>query len=207
MIRKLEILIAFFLLFVCGAPSCENEEAHQRREEAHLLEEITQIYSDIESVDLSASGLLIYQSHAQEKLRDIADYFQILSDTSLALSIREKAGELLLQNFISEEVKLSFHQMKKKEISLGLLIDDMLNGHPSVYSYPFNSISIKQRLVEWEKDTFKGQIGYEQMSQDPHIGLSSIPQSIDFYLIKEIKIIGADTLGIWNIRFGDTKRL
>ena len=205
MIRILKIIMVFFLIIIFGAPSCVNEEEYQRREEVRLNKEIEQIYLEVESMDLTDSVLLIYQSHAQERLMDIADYFQILSDTSLDLSMREKAGDLLLQNFITEEVKISFYQMNNKEITLSLYIENVLNDNTSLGNLHFDSIYIEQPLMKWDNVTYKGQINYQQMSLNHSLGLSSMPHTIDFYLAEEEKIIGSDTLVIWDIQFGNIR--
>lgn len=203
MIRIIKISIAFFLLLLFGAPSCVNEEEHQRRAEAKLMREIEQIYTDMASIDLSDSVLLIYQHNAQNQLMDMADYFHILSDTTLDITMREKAGELILQNFVSEEVIIRLPLLNHKGMALGLFIDLVLNDERPETSSHFDSITIEQGLQKWEDHSYKGIMNFQQILQDSSAENSSRPLSIDFYLMQEEKIFGSDTLKIWEIHFGD----
>lgn len=202
--RFLEIICAFALLLILGAPSCVNEEERKIYQEARLQREIDRIYSEYESMGISDSLLLIYQSEARRKLMDMADYFQVLSDSSLDTSIRRKAAEILQLQFITEDVLLSLDP-ENIEISLKLLINNPLTGAVSMPSYRFDSIRIKQGLTKWKKDSYKGIFLFQEFSAEPREPCNSSLRSIDFYLIKEKKIFGTDTLNIWDIRFGDMR--
>jgi len=202
--KFLQIIAAFALLLIIGAPSCVNEEELRMYQEARLQREIDQICSEIESMALSDSLLLIYQSEAKRKLMDMADYFQILSDTSLDTSIRRKAAEILNRQFISEDVKLVI-DLENNEIPLNLFIKNQLNQDLALPPYRFDSIKIRQGFQKWENDRYKGVFVFQERSDEASTPLSSSLRSIDFYLIKEEKIFGADTLNIWDIRFGDIR--
>lgn len=203
--RFLQIIAAFALLMILGAPSCVNEEELKMYQEARLQREIDQICTEIESMALSDSLLLIYQSEAKRKLMDMADYFQILSDTSLDTSIRRKAAEILSRQFISEDVKLVI-DLINNEIPLNLFIKNQLNQDLALPPYRFDSIKIIQGFQKWENDSYKGVFVFQEHSDEASKLLRSSLRSIDFYLIKEAKIFGADTLSIWDIRFGDMRQ-
>jgi len=191
--KFLKILSALILLFILGAPSCENEEDTNRREYKRLEREIRQIYSDLESIDFTDSVLLIYQTSAQEKLMDMVDYYQILSDTSMDSSIRIKAAELLLHQFKSRD---------DQEQSIDLLLQNLKNNDHPLTSSTFDSIQLKQALQK-KNEYYQGRFSFQQKWEESPYEYNIAYRNIDFYLLKEEKIFGTDTLNIWDIRFGD----
>lgn len=202
--RILQIIAAFALLLILGAPSCVNEEERKVFEEARLQREIDKIYSEMESQDLSDSILLIYQIEAKRKLMDMSDYFQLLSDTSLAMSIRNKAADLIRIHFISEYAQVELNPLNKESgpLPLSSFLKNELDKKTPL-KFIIDSIIVTEDLVKIDDETYRGEIGSHQNLQQ--IGMASIEKNTVFYLIKRDKLFGADTLRIWEIRFGDIK--
>nr|NQU91967.1 hypothetical protein [Bacteroidota bacterium] len=100
MSKYLQISIIILVLFVGYAPSCVDEEAIAIREEAILTEARNDIRTEFETDYLTEASLFAYEATAKQKLSDIADYFHILTDTSLDLSFRTKADEMIQSSFM-----------------------------------------------------------------------------------------------------------
>lgn len=202
--RILQIIAAFALLLILGAPSCVNEEERKVFEEARIQREIDKIYSEMESQDLSDSILLIYQIEAKRKLMDMSDYFQLLSDTSLAMSIRNKAADLIRIHFISEYAQVELNPLNKESgpLPLSSFLKNELDKKTPL-KFIIDSIIVTEDLVKIDDETYRGEIGSHQNLQQ--MGMASIEKNTVFYLIKRDKLFGADTLRIWEIRFGDIK--
>lgn len=199
--RILQIIAGFALLMILGAPSCVNEEEQNILEESRLQREIDEIYSEAESMVLSDSLLLCYSIIAKEKMMDIFDYMALMSDTSLDQNIRFKAAQILKQNFLSGEVQIQFAENDSRAESLDFYIKKILLGQTPLSPFAEGPILINQVLQASPNGSYRGSLIFDPTKSEANPSTHHI--TADFYLIKEEKIFGSDTLNIWEIRFGN----
>ncbi len=206
--KYLKILTAFFILFALYAPSCVNEEEMNRREEIILNEVKSDIRMEFETDELTVTSLFVYERTAKQKLSDFADYLYVLSDTALDISFREKAGEVINRSFLNENMGIQLREKNNDtvEIPIHLFIDHVLNESFILSSFSIDSINIYKPLQRSDDSIYSGMLNFSQnfispshVKEFPH----SIKRTIQYYLIKEEKVFGSDTLKVWNIRFGE----
>ncbi|NOR88007.1 MAG: hypothetical protein GQ527_10390 [Bacteroidales bacterium] len=210
MTKYYKILAAVLILFTLYAPSCVNEEELNRREETMFMEAKENVLLEFGIRDLSETSLFVFEASAKQKIFEIGDYIKVLTDTALAISFREKSGEMIQGNFISEDVMvgLSMHDIIADKVPLQQYINQALDNKIINRSFSFDSIITLQPLYKTGDDIYTGKLQFIQNTsyfyQSTHV-LNSADREVAIYLIKEPKIFGTDTLDVWNIRFGDIK--
>ena len=210
MIKVYKIVTIIFVLIVICAPSCGDEQA-ANREEAILNDAKTNIRTEFEFDYLMEASLFAFEKTATQKLSDFADYFHIMSDTSLDMSFRQKASEMIKSTFQSENITLQLtnqDNVLKNGIEVRLLIKKGLENSISFPPFIFDSIRIHEPLHRIENNMYSGSLISLQKFTNPNQSkqlLKSLTREVDFYVLKQDKIFGTDTLNIWNVRLGEIR--
>jgi hypothetical protein len=211
MTKYFKISTIIIVLFVIYAPSCVDEQEKANREEAILNETRNEIRAEFETDYLTGASLFAYETTAKQKLSDFADYLHVLTDTSLDMSFRAKAGEMIKSTFLSENVTLQLAQQKDipaEEYNVHLLIKSGLTNQPSAQPFSIDSIVIYKPLHRTGNTGYAGSLTFSQnftFPGQPGQILNSISRSADIHLMKEDKIFGADTLKIWSVQLGEIR--
>jgi hypothetical protein len=202
--------IIFVLLVIC-APSCEDEQETANREESILTATKNDIQEEFETEYLTETSLFAYEVAAKQKLSDFSDYLQIITDTSLDMSFRIKAGEMIKKTFQSENVSLRLDKEEKEtepEFEVHLLIKDGLENKLKLPLFSVDSIIVHVPLHRIGNTTYSGILRFSQNFTDPsqpELIIKSVSRSTDVYVVKEDKIFGTDTLKIWSVRLGEIR--
>jgi len=211
MTKYLKIAILVLVLFVIYAPSCVDEQAEAMREEAIITEARNDIRTVFETEVLSESSLSAFESTAEQKLADFVDYLHILVDTSLDISFRVNAGEMIKNTFLSDKVNLQLALQKddtNEELNVYDLIKNGLENKLSPSNYSINLIVVREPFQRTEKTIYAGSLKFTQIFNNPsQTGKSpeTLERIADIYLIKEHKLFGTDTLNIWSVKLGDIR--
>ena len=211
MIKVYKISTIIFVLIVLCAPSCEDEQEIANREEAILTATKNDIRTEFETDYLTQTSLFAYETTAKQKLSDLADYLHIMTDTSLDMSFRIKASEIIKGTFLSENIALRLilqegKPVKKLEVHT-IIIKGLENKLPHL-PFTFDTISIYEPLQRINNTTYSGVLRFSQNFSDPAIPeqiIKSIRRNTDFYVVKEGKVFGTDSLMIWNVRLGEIR--
>ncbi len=211
MSKYIKISAVILILFVIYAPSCVDERANALQEEAILTDTKNDIRKEFETDYLTESSLFAYETTAKQKLSDLADYLHIMTDTSLDMSFRLKAGELIKSTFQSENATIRLdgqdaEAVKKHKVNL-LIKKGLKNKLPHL-PFTFDSISIYEPLHRIDNTTYSGTLTFSQNFTDPSNPeqiIKSFKRTTDLWVIKEDKVFGTDSLTIWNVRLGDIR--
>ncbi len=207
----LKILIFIFILLVAYAPSCMDEQEIDRQEEVRLKTEKDEIRMEFEKEYLIESELYAYETTAKQKLSDFADYFNIMADTSLDLSFREKAGDMIKITFQSDHVNLQLFELNRdpgKGLEVRNLIKNGMKNKLPHLTFSFDSIVIHEPLRRINNTTYSGILNFSQNFTNPTIPEltnKSIKRNIDFFVLKEDKVFGKESLKVWNVRLGEIR--
>ncbi|MCD4682455.1 MAG: hypothetical protein K8R86_04145 [Bacteroidales bacterium] len=211
MSKHLKISVIILVLFVIYAPSCVDEQAIVMHEEAVLNETRNEIRTEFETEYLTEAYLFAYEITAKQKLTDFVDYLHIITDTSLDESFREKAGEMIQNTFLSENVTLQLVQHKDDpsgKINVRRLIQLGLKNKQLLPPFSIKSIVVNEPLHRTGNTTYAGSLKFSQVftgSAQSNKSMNTMDRTADIYINKEEKIFGADTLKIWNVRLGDIR--
>lgn len=209
--KLIQILTFILMLLVIGAPSCVDEEEIARQEQTALEEVREDIRNEFKTDYLTEVSLYAYETTAKQKLTDLFDYIQIMTDTSLDMSFRIKASEMIQNTFLSENVTVAVSGENKNASSeqkvSHLVRKGLKNKLPSIY-YSIDSIQVFEPLHRIDDKTYSGILYFLQNFMDPANAeqrITSIKRFTDFYVVKENKVFGTDSLNVWNVRLGEIK--
>ena len=211
MIKVYKISTIIFVLLVLCAPSCEDEQEAANREEAILTNTKNDIRTEFETDYLTQTSLFAYETTAKQKLSDLADHLHIMTDTSLDMSFRTKASEIIKGSFLSENITLRFILQAGepvKEFEVHTLIIMGLENKLPYLPFTFDSICIYEPLHRIDNTTYSGVLRFSQNFTDPATPekiFKSIKRNTNFFVVKEGKVFGTDSLKIWNVRLGEIR--
>lgn len=210
--RKYLIISAIILvLFVSYAPSCGDEQPNVIQEEAILSAAKNDIRTEFETDYLTESSLFAYETTAKQKLSDLSDYLRIMTDTSLDMPFRVKAGEMIKSTFRSEKVTIHCIEQDKEpveELNVQLLITEGLENKLLPQHFTFDSIRIDEPLHRTDDKTYTGVLMFSQNFTDPANPekiTKTIRKTADFWVVKEDKVFGTDSMKIWNVYLGNIR--
>ena len=211
MIKVYKISTIIFVLLVLCAPSCEDEQEAANREEAILTNTKNDIRTEFETDYLTQTSLFAYETTAKQKLSDLADYIHIMADTSLDVTFRKKASEIIKSTFLSENITLRVILLEGepvKKLEVHTIINMGLENKLSHLPFTFDSIIVHEPLQRIGSSTYSGILMFSQNFTDPAIPeqiIKSIRRYSDFYAVKEDKVFGTDSLKVWNVRLGEIR--
>ena len=181
--------LGMMLLFlVVTAKTCEDHSVDAiREEEAELNTSIDSIRQEFQSEHLSETDLAAFEEKAKQKLADYADYFLIVSDTSLDTSFRNQAGAMIRELFYTGETPAGFPIC----LNSRLFIDSM---------------AVAESLHRSGKQEYTGVLAFRQECRSvttmDTIIVDISCKRISVYAAKTVKIFGNDTLLVWNVFLG-----
>jgi hypothetical protein len=159
---------------------------------------------------LSEDARYAAEVRAIQELKDLAGYVEIYTDNTLDSTFSEKAGEMIRGIFISEDARLSFGQIKNAKIKSAVLGEFLKTGFGEEIRKAeviFDSILVQQPLQKSDESTYAGKLAaFQTIILYPSSGsilTFSNPVTIHFISSKQVKIIGQDTLRVWEIALGD----
>lgn len=204
MSKILKISVLMLVLFTLCAPSCVDEQA-ALHEEAILTEARNDIRAKFETDYLNETSLFAYEKTAKQKLADLADYLNLLTDTSLDLTFRIKAGKMIKNTFTSEQsfVMLNIYD---KALDVEQLIGQGLENKLSPLFFSIDSIRNQEPFHRIGDSKYSGILQFSQKNTDlskPNLAPFSTHKIVEMYLINESKAFGSDTLKVWNVRLGN----
>lgn len=206
-----KISAIILIVLVVSAPSCVDEKEIAMLEEVSMNAEKDEIRMEFEKEYLTETELYAFEITAKQKLSDFADYFNIMTDTSLDLSFRGKAGEMIKNTFQSDNSNLELFGLDKdqvKGLEVGVLIKKGMKNKLPHLNFSFDSMVINKPLHRINNTTYSGILSFSQNFSNPSTPeqtIKSIKRNIDFYVVKENKLFGTDSLNIWNVRLGEIR--
>jgi hypothetical protein len=200
-----------FVLFILCAPSCEDEQETAAREEAIIRETKNEIRKAFEADYLTETSLYAHETNAKQKINDVADCFQMLNDTTLETSFRKKAAEIIKSIFISESTMLALYPRKtetNEATEVFMLINEGLENKINIPPFSVDSVNIHEPLHRIGNTTYAGSLWFNQKFNNTSLfdhGTNYVRRKAEIYLVKEIKIFGADTLNVWTVKLGEIR--
>jgi hypothetical protein len=208
--RSLYILILAIIYLLLSARSCVDDSARLTWEEQQAELSRDSIRGEFEAGHLTEEARYASSVKAIQELSDLSDYLEIYSDKSLDSTFRKKAGDMIKRIFISEQARLSFGQAKNKKMKAVSLDEFFKTGFGKDLKKAgviFDSIRVQQPLQKSGESTYSGKLAAFQTiifyPLNDSIYSSSKPIIVNFISSKQAKIIGKDTLKVWEVKLGD----
>lgn len=183
--RIFKILPLVIIYFIACAKSCnDNEERSLEMEKLQAAVARDSISSLFETARLDQSTLRAFEVTAGLKLKDLSDYLSVLNDSNTEKAFREKAGRMAESMFVRGKEPPDFPK--------GTIFDSIMVAKPlekvsdTLYS---GRMSLLARL------DLKG----SAKTNTP----TASRRSVDFFIVKQRKVFGNDTLKVWTVLFGE----
>ncbi|MCX6246467.1 MAG: hypothetical protein NTW10_01930 [Bacteroidetes bacterium] len=183
MSRRLTLFGLIVIYFLACGKSCDNNEQFNARQEQEKIDtETKKLITEFRADSLSVTMIQAFEATAVQKFYDYNDYLDILSDTTLATSFRDKTRKMINSLFIpgAEPVKpgrpLSLFRVKIKE-----------GFHPdndSVYTGRLGFTFVSPRMPVYS----------DLLIRDSAV--------IDVFLVKHFKEFGKEKLRVWDVFLG-----
>jgi len=209
---KVWLRIPVLLLVYCllTAKSCSNEEERRAAwEQERVVAVRDSLRAAFDSDSLAELSRRAYEGSAVQKLSDLSDYLNILSDTTLDPAFRQKTTDMAHGLFISDTVLLKSGAGEKIRERISPVA--AFSGEiAAMNSYIFDSVRVVKRLTRVNDSTYAGQLSFlERGPDEPHGTLKSsrgLIWFIDIYAARRVTILGSDTLRTWKVLLGRISR-
>jgi hypothetical protein len=207
--KLFNILILCLIYLVFCSKSCSDDSDIQVVQEKQAIAARDSIRDEFETGYLSEDARNGAEVKAMQELNDLTDYVEIFTDSSLDRLFREKAGEMINNMFDSKDSRISFYAFSNKKLNTCTLNEFLTNGQRKndiTMKLAFDSIRVAVPLQKSGEDIYSGRLSaFQTVSYSgPENSYSiSYPVSINFVSVKRSKIIGKDTLKVWEVLFKD----
>jgi hypothetical protein len=208
-ILKITVLVLVYLLFSGRSCQEDQEDLVQRQvKEAEAQKE--SIRSEVETDYLSEDSKFAVEMAAIQKVNDLADYIEVYTDVSLDIVFREKAGDMIRDIFVSDDVRLSFGPYRNKKIkylTVKKFLDRGFGKDVLSALVLFDDITIDIPLNRSGPELYEGAIsGIQEITwftSSDTIKTEKTTITITIQASREIKVFGEDTLKTWAVNLGD----
>ena len=210
MSRWFYIISTLLTVLICTADGCnENPEAAAFRETLQTSALIDSVRHTFAVDTLSQNDLNAYEMSAIQKLTDLSDYLNIVSDTTLDFRLRRQGYEMILDLFI---------QGKSDLRSLSSVCPDweaypdhssdstgFIKGLPCHFEP--SDIHIVDHFVRQNDTTYSGAMTFSlsgALQDNTQVeGNLSRSYMIEIFLIRKMKSFGSQRLQVWGTYLGD----
>jgi hypothetical protein len=206
---KISVLIIVYLFF-CGKSCQEDQEdlVMKQVKEAEILKE--NIRQEFGADYLTEESRYATELAAMQKVNDLADYIEIYADASLDAVFRQKAGEMIRDIFVSEDVHMSFGPYRNKRIkymTVRKFLDKGFGAGITSAEVFYDSVRIEIPLSRSKPEKYEGTIWALQkitlFNASDTLASDEARITISIQASQKTKIFGKDTLKTWAVNLGD----
>jgi hypothetical protein len=202
-------ILFLITVIICSADGCdEDPEIIALREVQYTTGRIDSVRFTFTADSITFNELKAYETTARQKLSDLSDYLNIITDTTLDLRIRQQAYNMILDLFIPGEPVVK--QLAAICPDWKSASEDLLHfqGTPEVAPCRIrpSGIIISEPFARKNDSTYKGTLSFYQQNHLPvKVPEEQYPTgsyTIDIYLIRNIKTFGSQHLKVWDTYLG-----
>jgi hypothetical protein len=210
--RILKILVFFLLYLLLSSRSCDDDTAVTgwQQQQAELAKD--SIRKEFQMDSLSEEALHAAEISAFRKLNDLADFIHVYADQSLDTAFRRKAGEMIGDLYLNGDAALSFGEFRNGRMKQQTLSEFLKTGFGENIrriQVVYDSVTVCEPLSRSNTELYSGKLAaYQAITaylETDSIILPASSISIEIYSSKNLKIIGPDTLDVWEVNLGDMK--
>ena len=200
------IIAAIYL--ISSARSCDNGNDMDTREQHKVNRVLDSIKEEFQSESLSDEALAGTANLAENKLRDVSDYFRIVNDTLADPVFRKQAARMISSLFISGDTRLRLDPgPDNRGIPLSRLLTEGLAGKQPKDRFLIGPIRNSLMLSRTNDTLYSGQLSFQQIQPLPGPGNkgkgSDIQRTVQIFSVRTRKIFGSDTLFVWKVLLGN----
>lgn len=203
----------YFLLAILGYISLSSKSCSDRTEnnaasqEERLIQEKTDIKNEFESEFLPGKSLNAFESKAKQKLTDLTDYLNILSDNSISIFFKEQSKLMIFNLFISDTTSIRNRLINDADFRM-VSVKEFVKATTRSGSKKiiFDSIWVTEPLHITSGLSYKGRLAFSRRMQNraaiDSVSMPPVTMQAEFFVSKIKKSFGTDTLQVWNLSLG-----
>ena len=211
--RFFKISALILVYFLCTAKSCNDREQDELIQEQSIITATKDSLASVFTSDsLPLNSLRAFETTARLKLSDLSDFVRILADSTTDSLFKAKTCEMIRRQFIPGDVRFHISHdgcQKAKEMSLEQFLSTWRNISDQHGKLVFDSIRVLKSLQRTDDSSYSGQLCFKGHCCCPasvnEKVLNDRISTVDFFVIKQRKVFGRDTINVWEALLGDIK--
>lgn len=207
--------IVFYLLTLTGLIFTGCGQANHERSPEAIINSIkadSMMISgfEFEKDSLSDSSLRAFEVRAAQKLRDVADLIQIMSDTSIEQSFREQAKQMMISTFLKGANTITFKSddNRTEKLTITQLTDSLLANTDPKLEVEVTGIESQQNLQRKKAYTYEGSLSFNQsiyQRRNGSLKLTKHNMKISIVVKRIVKKFGTSSKEVWEVLLGNVE--
>lgn len=203
-IYSLFLITVIVLLLSCKAG---NQEAYQdyALEDEAAADSIS-LQETFQSDSLSEANLRAFEDRAIQKLHDVMDLIEILSNPKNESTFRSQAKTMLLGNFENPDnnrISLILPDINPFRLTVSQFADTLLNNGFLPLKLKILESSVKQPLTVVDKNKYQGIIYFQMEPTANFKTLYPKDVMVNIVLKKAAKDFGGSSRDVWEVFLGE----
>jgi len=195
--------IGLFLIS-CAEAVDENEEMdYIENERITSLKGMTSLEED----SLSINNIKAFEQRAIQKLEDLKDYFEIMSDFTIDKEFKNQAIVMARKLFAEDENTITFPLYKDQENiaqKTGTFFTLLQNDTYGILSIDIFDISVIKNIKQLNDEEYRGVIKFRLLIKTKQDNLNNnIPMQCEIIAKKVQKKFGIETKQVWEVFLGN----
>jgi len=196
-------MIMVIFIFSCG-PSDRETNGHDSTSDQFI--EILNLQND----SLTFKNIKAFEQRAIQKLQDLKDYFEILSDSTIEKAFKKQALDMVRGLFASGDNTITFKLRENQEIT-ALKVDtfftSLQNDNYGVLTLQIYNVSVTNTIKKLDDAEYKGAIRFrlfvfEKQGKTKAL-LNKTNMQCDIIAKKVKKKFGNETKQVWEVFLGN----
>lgn len=158
---------------------------------------------------LSSFELEGYEEHAIEKIKEYANYLEIISNKNYDKKLKESAIELTLDLFINKNSEIIFFEkdkLDKNRLKIEEYLDFFMNSEYDKITVEIETSWLNQKMTRF-KDFYLAEVEFMQTNSyykhDKIYSEETVIFKVDIYLKQIVKKFGDEQIKVWTIYLDD----
>jgi hypothetical protein len=158
---------------------------------------------------LSSRDLQVFELRAQQKLKDYANYIEIISDKSFDAELRKEAAGSALRLFSTQNVTVheTLSGGKAKEWKISDYLSKLSASAYKKIASQISNLALTKPMVKQAENSYKGELSYTQLTKGyddkgKEVFLVKAEKKAEVILKKVKKQFGQQTEEVWEVFLG-----
>jgi hypothetical protein len=198
----LTVVMVIFIVS-CG-PSDREANGHDSTSDQFI--EILNLQND----SLTFKNIKAFEQRAIQKLQDLKDYFEILSDSTIEQTFKKQALDMARGLFASGDNTITFKLLENQEIT-ALKVDSFFislqNDKYGVLTLQIYNVSVTNSIKKLDDAEYKGAIKFRLFVFEKQVNtktlLNKTNMQCDIIAKKVKKKFGNETKQVWEVFLGN----
>lgn len=192
------IISMMILMFSCSPSSNNNNEQNENN---NSLKETTNLEED----SLTAANIKVFEQRSIQKLQDLKDYFEIISDPHIDTIFINQATEMAKALFSSKDKSIEFPIFESQENQIQKVdsfFSSLKNSTNGKLSLEIRNISVLNNIEQLGDSEYGGSIKFRLFISNKQ-KTYKIDMQCNIIVKRVQKTFGKESKQVWEVFLGD----